>query len=264
VMLVPLALSLRPRLVSVVFPSLDTTTHQLTTVWSGGTSLDQSVTSLDQSVCNHLKIFLMERGWTGKLVRADCGLAGFDYCGLNKGEELVVRLDIRQCRVQQFRSYQLCLAGEGDMCTDFFSLEMNIPFVQSRREEDQDFWREEDQDSWRKEDQDSWREEDQDSWREEDKEKSVSGFDDHKNRRSQESGKKNKEEYLTVSNNTIVSKGIFSVIAKEEDNKDEVVIFKNEEVSYSIRLVRLVQLCLLISLAIIFLSFICMICIYFC
>ena len=109
-MLVPLAVSLRPRLVSVVFPSLDTTTHQLTTVWSGGTSLDQSVTSLDQSVtsldqsvCNHLKIFLMERGWTGKLVRADCGLAGFDYCGLNKGEELVVRLDIRQCRVQQFR-----------------------------------------------------------------------------------------------------------------------------------------------------------------
>ena len=134
------------------------------------------------------------------------------------------------------------------MCTDFFSLEMNIPFVQSRREEDQD----------------SWGEEDQDSWREEDKEKSVSGFDDHNNRRSQESGQKNKEEYLAVSNNTIVSKGIFSVIAKEEDNKDEVVIFKNEEVSYSIRLVRLVQLCLLISLAIIFLSFICMICIYFC
>ena len=134
------------------------------------------------------------------------------------------------------------------MCTDFFSLEMNIPFVESRREEDQD----------------SWGEEDQDSWREEDKEKSVSGFDDHNNRRSQESGKKNKEEYLSVSNNTIVSKGIFSVIAKEEDNKDEVIIFKNEEISYSIRLVRLVQLCLFISLAIIFLSFICMICIYFC
>ena len=134
------------------------------------------------------------------------------------------------------------------MCTDFFSLEMNIPFLESRREEDQD----------------SWGEEDQDSWREEDKEKSVSGFDDHKNRRSQESGKKNKEEYLSVSNNTIVSKGIFSVIAKEEDNKDEVIIFKNEEISYSIRLVRLVQLCLFISLAIIFLSFICMICIYFC
>ena len=134
------------------------------------------------------------------------------------------------------------------MCTDFFSLEMNIPFLESRREEDQD----------------SWGEEDQDSWREEDKEKSVSGFDDHNNRRSQESGKKNKEEYLSVSNNTIVSKGIFSVIAKEEDNKDEVIIFKNEEISYSIRLVRLVQLCLFISLAIIFLSFICMICIYFC
>merc|ERR1719312_2048498 len=198
VMFVPLAVSLRPRLVSVVFPSLDTTTHQLTTVWSGGTSLDQSMTSLDQSVCNHLKIFLMERGWTGKLVRADCGLAGFDYCGLNKGEELVVRLDIRQCRVQQFRSYQLCLAGEGDMCTDFFSLEMNIPFVESRRDEDQD------------------------SWGEEDEKKSVSGFDDHNNRRSQESGKKNNEEYLAVSNNTIVSKGIFSVIAKEEDNKDEI------------------------------------------
>ena len=81
---------------SLLFPSLESKTHQLTTVWSGEGSLDQSV-------CNHLQIFLMERGWTGKLVRADCGLAGFDYCGLDKGEDLVVTLDIRQCRVRQFR-----------------------------------------------------------------------------------------------------------------------------------------------------------------
>ena len=45
----------------------------------------------------------MERGWTGKLARADCGLAGFDFCYLNKEEELVIGLDIRQCKVQQFR-----------------------------------------------------------------------------------------------------------------------------------------------------------------
>ena len=92
----PPCVSLTPVLRSVLFPSLDSRTHQLTTVWSGEGSLDQSV-------CNHLQIFLMERGWTGKLVRADCGLAGFDYCGLDKGEDLVVTLDIRQCRVRQFR-----------------------------------------------------------------------------------------------------------------------------------------------------------------
>ena len=45
----------------------------------------------------------MERGWTGKLARAVCGLAGFDFCNLNREEELVIKLDIRQCRVQQFR-----------------------------------------------------------------------------------------------------------------------------------------------------------------
>ena len=33
-----------------------------------------------------------------------------------------------------YRSYQLCLAGEGDVCTEFFSLEMNIPFVENREE----------------------------------------------------------------------------------------------------------------------------------
>ena len=47
----------------------------------------------------------MERGWTGKLERTDCGLASFDFCDLNREEEeLVVKLDIRQCRVRQFRS----------------------------------------------------------------------------------------------------------------------------------------------------------------
>ena len=88
-----------PDLKTIGFPSLDPRTHQLTTRW-GSASRDGGV---DQGICTHLQVHLMERGWTGKLARADCGLAGFDFCNLNREEELVIKLDIRQCRVQQFR-----------------------------------------------------------------------------------------------------------------------------------------------------------------
>ena len=45
----------------------------------------------------------MERSYTGKLTKADCGMAGFDWCGIEENQELVVKFDIRQCRVKQFR-----------------------------------------------------------------------------------------------------------------------------------------------------------------
>ena len=55
------------------------------------------------SVCRHLELHLMERSYTGKLTKADCGMAGFDWCGIEENQELVVKFDIRQCRVKQFR-----------------------------------------------------------------------------------------------------------------------------------------------------------------
>ena len=33
------------------------------------------------------------------------------------------------------RAYQVCIAGEDAVCTELFSLEMNIPFVNSSRDE---------------------------------------------------------------------------------------------------------------------------------
>ena len=97
--------AITPYLKTIGFPSLNPKTHQLTTRW-GSSSDDEGV---DQGVCTRLQLHLMERGWTGKLARADCGLAGFDFCDLNREEELVIKLDIRQCRVKQFR---WVLAGE--------------------------------------------------------------------------------------------------------------------------------------------------------
>jgi hypothetical protein len=93
--------AITPGLKTIGFPSLDPRTHQLTTRWGSGSGIGDK--GVDQGVCTHLQVHLMERGWTGKLARADCGLAGFDFCNLNREEELVIKLDIRQCRVQQFR-----------------------------------------------------------------------------------------------------------------------------------------------------------------
>ena len=88
-----------PRLRSIDFPILNPKTHQLTTRWIS--SRDDG--KVESGVCSFAQLHLMERGWTEKLARADCGLAGFDFCNLNKEEELVIKLDIRQCRVKQFR-----------------------------------------------------------------------------------------------------------------------------------------------------------------
>ena len=111
------------------------------------------------------------------------------------------------------------------MCTEFFSLEMNIPFVENREEQilevDSVF-----------------------------KEKGNIGKEE------------NEEDDLSVFNNS--SEEIFNVINGNRDNDDEVFMIKNKKMPYSVKLVMLVQLFLYISLAIIFLSFICMICIYFC
>ena len=62
----------------------------------------KSANSYD-SVCRHLELHLMERSYTGKSTKADCGMAGFDWCGIEENQELVVKFDIRQCRVKQFR-----------------------------------------------------------------------------------------------------------------------------------------------------------------
>ena len=55
--------------------------------------------------------------------RADCGLAGLDRCRRAPGRPALLEaaLDIRQCRVHQFRSYRLCLLPT--VCSASFSLE---------------------------------------------------------------------------------------------------------------------------------------------
>ena len=111
------------------------------------------------------------------------------------------------------------------MCTEFFSLEMNIPFVENREEKILEV---------------------------------DSVFEEKGNIGREE----NREDDLSVFNNS--SEEIFNVIYVNRDNNDEVVMIKDKEMPYSVKLVMLVQLFLYISLAIIFLSFICMICIYFC
>ena len=47
-------------------------------------------------------MFLYERKWTGGLARTDCGRGVFE-CGVNDEGNLEIEMDIRRCRVQQFR-----------------------------------------------------------------------------------------------------------------------------------------------------------------
>ena len=53
-------------------------------------------------------MLLVERRWRGGTERTDCGLAGYDQCQLDTSHtshlSLRLRLDIRQCRLHQFRS----------------------------------------------------------------------------------------------------------------------------------------------------------------
>ena len=51
-----------------------------------------------------LQVLLVERRWRGGSERTDCGLAGYDQCQLSTDLTLQLSLDIRQCRLQQFRS----------------------------------------------------------------------------------------------------------------------------------------------------------------
>ena len=113
-----------PRLVS----------SHLLTVWT-------SQTEISPGLCRQLQVILVERSWRGDVVRTDCGLAGYDQCQLSSQLGLSLSLDIRQCRLTQFRSpvqcrtcqtnprqklcstYKLCLDPGGSQCSQSFSLE---------------------------------------------------------------------------------------------------------------------------------------------
>ena len=135
---------------------------------------------------------------------------------------------------------------------------MNIPFVENRREADINY--EEDENETKTESK-------------EDKQESIEKEDEVIKAEN-------------AMNDSVVTKGVFSVITLEADNKmtkevakttevrkikqfyapaeEEVVIVKAEDdkkLEY-VRLVKLVELCLFVSLAIIFFSFICMICLF--
>ena len=51
-----------------------------------------------------LQVLLVERRWRGASQRTDCGLAGYDLCQPESELTLRLSLDIRQCRLHQFRS----------------------------------------------------------------------------------------------------------------------------------------------------------------
>ena len=106
------------------------------------------------------------------------------------------------------------------MCSPLFSLEMNIPYLENSSRD-----------------------------REEEEEDDTA---------DEESGGRNEEP--TESDNSLVSKGMFSESDKRTDEKMKP---KSEKISDYVMLATLVQICLVISLAIIVLSFLCMLCIYF-
>ena len=54
------------------------------------------------SICGQVEMFLLERGWTGGLARTDCGYGLFE-CDVNHDGDMAIQMDIRRCRVQQFR-----------------------------------------------------------------------------------------------------------------------------------------------------------------
>ena len=134
------------------------------------------------------------------------------------------------------RSYQLCLSMGLDICTNMFSLEMRIPFVEKKQ---------------------------------------VIEIED------QEDGIEDSFEESKENDESIISKGIFTVIASNNeltvtegtlkvihDNefnqvqvKDNTKLEKEIALTYS-KLIRIVEITLFISLTIIFLSFICLICLF--
>lgn len=112
---------------SMQFPFLDPVTLMLKTTWG-----KKNGKAMNQRVCRKLEMFLYERRWTGGLARTDCGNGVFE-CEVNDEGNIVIEMDIRRCRVQQFRSYQLCLSEGEDVCTMLFSLEMKIPYIETEQ-----------------------------------------------------------------------------------------------------------------------------------
>ena len=51
-----------------------------------------------------VQVLLLERSWRGETLRTDCGLAGYDMCQLTSPHSLSLSLDMRQCKLSQFRS----------------------------------------------------------------------------------------------------------------------------------------------------------------
>lgn len=113
---------------SLEFPFLDPKTLVLKTVW--GRKDGKQVT---RRICKKLEIFLYEKKWRGDLERTDCGRGEFNCQVLGK-KKVVLEMDIRQCRVQQFRSYQICLTEGVDVCTGLFASDMKIPYIESLEE----------------------------------------------------------------------------------------------------------------------------------
>merc|ERR1719309_1411924 len=113
-------------------------TYVIKTRWRGNEDVNTAV-------CNYLQVFLFEKTLLGYLRLTDCHQTRYDSC-TGEGEpqgEIVVMLDISLCKVQQFRSYMLCLAENLDICTQLFSFERAIPHreneVESQIEEKFEF-----------------------------------------------------------------------------------------------------------------------------
>jgi len=113
---------------SLAPPTLDSETLLLTSRWGGGPG-----TQLE--VCQETQVFIFERTISGHLRRVDCYPQRFDFCSVTRdmepggGVEVELGLVVSHCRVQQFRSYMICLAESLDICTRLFSFELAIPFT---------------------------------------------------------------------------------------------------------------------------------------
>ena len=94
------ARQIRRDLQSLEFPFLDPVTLMLRTSWGR-----KDGKALNPRICRRLEIFLYEKKWTGGLARTDCGKGIFE-CEVNDEGNMKIEMDIRRCRVQQFRCVQ--------------------------------------------------------------------------------------------------------------------------------------------------------------
>ena len=95
------ARQIRRDLQSLEFPFLDPVTLMLRTSWGR-----KDGKALNPRICRRLEIFLYEKKWTGGLARTDCG-KGIFKCEVNDEGNMKIEMDIRRCRVQQFRCVQM-------------------------------------------------------------------------------------------------------------------------------------------------------------